>query len=207
MKYLSKKNFIIEAETSKSTLYKFYKKHPEHWDETKLVSNRRLIPTTHIKYFSSKEMREECKRKETKVEELKSFLDHIRNSQPDDFRMTLWRSDWDIFGTISYKNETTRDGCRNKMSNLFKHLKHHYEHKTNLRMFFNTEEYDVRGGYHNHFIMHCSKKAVLNTVTNSIKTFFSSDRVDIQDYDHYQVGAFYICKDGLDHDSWDDWEF
>lgn len=207
MKYLLKKEFIIEAVTSKTTLYNFYKKYPQLWKETKITSNRRLIPVSHVKYFSATEMMEDNVRKETKVEELKSFLDHIRNCDPDDLGLSLWRDDWDLFGTISYKNEMTRYACRNRMRKLFEHLKHHYEHKTNFRMFFNTEEYTDRRGHHNHFIMHCSNKSIIEKVKKSIQIFFNSDRVDIQPYDRFQAGAFYICKDGIDHEYWDDWEF
>ncbi|WP_282017365.1 hypothetical protein [Salegentibacter mishustinae] len=207
MKYLLKKEFIKEADTSKSTLYKFYKKYPNLMDETKLVRNRRLIPTAHMKYFSTEAMLEDSIRKEEKIEELKSFLDHIRNCEPDDFRLSLWRADWDIFGTISYKYELSRSHCERKLRELFRHLEHHFLHKTNLRMFFNTEQYELRGGHHNHFIMHCSNPAILKDVKESIKQFFSYDRVDLQPYDKYRPATFYICKDGLNDEDWDDLEF
>jgi hypothetical protein len=207
LKYLLKKEFLKQAETSNSTLYNFYNKYPKLWEECILTSNRRLIPVDHIKYFKLEKMIVDSINRLKEIEDLKSFLDHIKNCNPDDLRLSLWRDDWDIYGTVSYKNELTRSSCRNSMSKLFNHLEHHYKHETSLRMFFNTEPYSVRNGHHNHFIMHISNKELINEVNNSIVNFFQYDHVDLQPYDKYQAGVFYICKKGFIDENWDDWIF
>ena len=61
MKYENLKNFIISTKASKSTIYRFYKKNEELWNETKIPSGKRLFPIDHARYFDSEIMFDENK--------------------------------------------------------------------------------------------------------------------------------------------------
>lgn len=201
MKYLLLKDFLNQAKISKSTLYKFHRDYPVLKKETKLVSNRRLIPEEHLKYFNLQLFIEIDLRQKKKVRELKSLIDCIHDAP--DYQFFYWRKHWDIYGTISYKNEEKAIGCYQRMVKLFEHLEHHYSSKTNITLFFNTEEYGVRNGHHNHFLLYCSERKLIGEIKEEIKRFFSFDRVDLQKYNKHKPAVFYITKGGLKKENWD----
>lgn len=205
MKYIKLKEFLSQAQISKSKLYEFYRKYPEVFTETKITSNRRLIPEEHLKYFNLQLFIEIDIRHKKKIRELKSFIDCLHDAPEEQF--FIWRKHWDIYGTISYRNEEKAKGCYNKMVKLFEHLQHHYSLKTNITLFFNTEEYGVRNGYHNHFLLFCSERKLIGDIRKEIQNFFSFDRVDLQKYNKHKPAVFYITKSGLEKENWDIMKF
>lgn len=73
---------------------------------------------------------------------------------------------------------------------------------TELKIFFTTESYDVRGGNHNHFVIDCNTRNV-NQVNQHIKEHFRWDRVDLEEYIPEEAAIFYITKEGLEGTAWD----
>ena len=201
MKLFKIKNFLTEANTSKSSLYRLFNKHPHLKRETKFVSNRRLIPIGYSKYFNMDQMIEDEKRLIQDSDDKKELIDLILD---DDKGITsFWQMQWDIFVTVSYKDEVSSISCHRKMNKLFDSIKHEYGHESNFRMLFTSEEYKVRDGYHNHFVLHSSNKKLLPELRNHISHQFRFDHVTIEGYDKYKPGVYYICKNGLKGESWD----
>ncbi|WP_157514538.1 hypothetical protein [Christiangramia portivictoriae] len=189
------------ADTSKSSVYRLINKYPHLKKQTKLVSNRKLIPLVFRKYFNMDLMIEDEKRLLDDSNDKKQLIDLIlENPNKANF---FWKMDWDLFVTVSYKNEMTSLACHNKMTKLFHNLQHYNEHESSLRMLFTTEEYGVRDGRHNHFVLHSTNKSIIPAIELYIKEQFSFDHVYIDDYNKYKPGVHYICKDGLQGDSWD----
>jgi hypothetical protein len=70
-------------------------------------------------------------------------------------------------------------------------------------LFFTTEPFTNRTGYHNHFVIYVENNKLHEQVVNDIQEYFSYDRVDVGAYDKYKAGLFYIAKDGLTGEDWD----
>lgn len=74
---------------------------------------------------------------------------------------------------------------------------------TIIRIFFTTEPFNNRKGYHNHFTIYVDDKSKHWMVIEDVKQFFSFDRVDYGIYDPYKAGLFYMSKKGLVTEDWD----
>ena len=83
------------------------------------------------------------------------------------------------------------------MHGLFEALILKYSGDSSFRMFFVTEAFTNRVGYHNHFVLHVENKKLLEDITKDITTYFRYDRVDVEPYNRYEAGLFYISKGGL----------
>ena len=75
MKRENIKKFIIRTKTSKSTIYRFYRKNEELWRETILKSNKRLFPIEHAKYFDSEIMFDENKVLKSENQSMRNLID------------------------------------------------------------------------------------------------------------------------------------
>lgn len=201
MKLFKITDFLNQVDTSRSTIYRLLNKHPHLEKRTKLVNYRRLIPIDFKKYFDLDEMIKDEKRLLEDIADKKELIDLIIEDKNN--ANFFWEKEWDLFVTISYQNDVTSLGCHNKMSKLFDNIKHNYEHLSNFRMLFTTEEYNVREGRHNHFVFHSSNKEVISKIKGDIKNQFPYDHVYIDDYNKYKPGVHYICKYGLKSESWD----
>lgn len=199
MKYNTIEEFIDKTNVSRSTVDRFYRKYPDIGNERINVGKRKDIPESHLKYFSMDLMMKEEKVNQDKIDKLKKLLTLIR--EKSSLASTLWNMNWEFFGTISYSQDHSKDTCYNKMVKMFNQLKSDIE-DSELKIFFTTESYDVRGGNHNHFVLNCNTRNV-NQVNNLMKEHFNWNRVDLKPYNPEEAGLFYLIKDGLQGTDWD----
>jgi hypothetical protein len=201
MKYEKMDKFIKTIGKSRTTVYRFYDKNPEFKDETKLKSNRRYIPVEHAKYFDSEKMFDEYKALEQQNKSMKNLLECLANK--DAVPALLWHMDWTFFYTIAYKVERNKKSCFRVMSAMYEHLLKKFGPDTALRLFFTTEPFTNRKGYHSHFVIYIENDKVREAVVTEIADYFSYDRVEAKVYDRNQAGVYYIAKDGLQGEDWD----
>lgn len=201
MKFENLKEFIRRSKKSKSTIYRFYKKNDDLFSETKMMSDKRYFPIHHEKYFNSEKMYEENKILMSENKSMRNLIDCL--SDTNSLQYKLWTMDWSFFCTIAYKTERNKKSCFRQMTSMYSHLLEKYRDDTELRMFFVTEPFTNRTGYHNHFVLHISNKELHKDISNEIKNFFRYDRVDLEPYNRYRGGLFYISKDGLSGEDWD----
>ena len=129
----------------------------------------------------------------------KNTIDKLKN--PNLLGTRLFQMDWSYFITISHKKIMTKNECYDKMSELFEELKK-MRPNNEIRMYFTTEKFKNREGYHNHIILYSNKKNWLEEII--IKEYlFSHDKIDFQDYDKYNSGLFYIGKENSKGTDWD----
>ena len=64
--------------------------------------------------------------------------------------------------------------------------------ETKLRLFFTSEPFANRSGYHNHFVFHAKNDKLTEEVYNEIYAYFEWDRVETRPYDKYKAGLFYM---------------
>jgi len=95
MIYQTIKEFIKTAKTSRSTIYRFYRTNDLLWDETKLKSNRRLIPTAHAKYFDSEILFDELQASSLENRSLKRLIDLLADKET--LPTTFWGLGWSFF--------------------------------------------------------------------------------------------------------------
>lgn len=200
MKYESINDFADRVNKSRSTIYRFYKKNNELFEQTK-NSGRRMIPTIHARFFDSEIMFDENKTLRLENQSMKNLIDCLVDK--DSLQTKLWYMDWSYFFTVAYKNERNKKSCFRMMNAMYESLINKYGNDTDIRVFFTTEPFTNRVGYHNHFTIHIEDNNLHNEVINDIKNFFSYDRVDYGIYDKYQAGLFYMSKDGLVNEDWD----
>jgi hypothetical protein len=201
MKYENITAFRITIKSSKSKVYRFYKKNEELFNETKLKSGKRLFPTDHARYFDSEVMYDENKILRQENQSMRNLIDCLVDK--DSLQCRLWQMDWSFFFTVAYKNDREKDSCFRQMHGVYDYLQKKYGDATELRMFFTTEPFTNRKGYHNHFVIHIENKKLHEAVVTDIQDYFKYDRVDVSLYDRYKAGLFYMSKDGLSGDDWD----
>jgi hypothetical protein len=89
------------------------------------------------------------------------------------------------------------------MHGLYDYLNEKHGTSTGLRLFFTTEPFTNRKGYHNHFVIYIENKKLHEQIVTEIQEYFNYDRTEVSSYDRYKAGVFYISKDGLNGEDWD----
>ena len=201
MKYENITAFRITTKSSKSKVYRFYKKNEELWSETKLKSGKRLFPVDHARYFDSEIMYDENKILRQENQSMRNLIDCLVDKESLQYR--LWQMDWSFFITVSYKLERTQKDCFKQMHALYEHLENKYGEATALRLFFTSEPFANRESYHNHIALNVTNKKLHQEIIAEIQNYFSYDRLDVGIYDKYKAGIFYMTKTGIMNDDWD----
>jgi len=195
------KEFEKRTNNSKSTIYRFYRKNPELWKETKLKGNKRLFPVTHAKYFDSEIMFDENKLLVQENRSMKNVIDCI--IEKDSLQARLWFMEWSFFVTVAYSHERNKKSCYRMMNGLYDELINKYGEMAEIRMFFTTEPFTNRNGFHNHFVIYCSDKKLNELIQDEIEAYFYGNRVQTEPYNRYEAGLFYMVKNGLVNEDWD----
>ena len=201
MKIENIKDFEKRTKTSKSTIYRFYRKNNELMKETQLKNRKRFFPVSHAKYFDSKLMFDEMKVLSQENRSMKNLIDCLR--EKDSLPAKLWFMDWSFFITVAYRHERSKKSCYRMMNGLYEELERKYGEMTELRMFFTTEPFPNRKSYHNHFVVYCSDKKLNEIIQNEIAEYFEGNRLTIEPYNKYEPGLFYMVKEGLVNEGWD----
>lgn len=201
MKYENLKKFIISTKSSKSTIYRFYKKNEDLFLETKMSTGKRLFPVDHARYFDSEIMFDENKILRQENQSMRNLIDCLADKES--LQHTFWQMDWSFFFTVAYKTERNKNSCFKQMHGLYDYLNEKYHDSTDLRIFFTTEPFTNRKGFHNHFVLHIEDKKLYESIVSDVQEHFSYDRVDVSIYDRYKAGLFYISKKGLNGEDWD----
>lgn len=201
MKHENLKEFIASTKTSKSTIYRFYKKNKKLFEETIMKNGKRVFPVYHAKYFNSEIMHDENKVLRLENQSMRNLIDGLMDK--DVLQKDLWYMDWSFFGTVAYKLERNKKSCFRMMNEIYDVLIKKYGDETEIRIFFVTEPFANRKGYHNHFTLFISNNKLKEQIVDEVKNFFSYDRVDLSIYDKYKAGLFYMAKGGLVNEDWD----
>ncbi|WP_264564676.1 hypothetical protein [Flavobacterium sp. N3904] len=201
MKYDDLKKFIKSTKASKSTIYRFYKKNEDLFAETKKPNGKRLFPVDHARYFDSEVMFDENKILRQENQSMRNLIDCL--AEKNSFQNTFWEMEWSFFFTVAYKAERNKNSCFKQMHGLYDYLTDKYGISTEIKLFFTTESFTNRKGYHNHFVIHIEDKKLHEQIVTDIQDYFNYDRVDVSKYDRYKAGLFYMSKDGLTGEDWD----
>lgn len=145
MKYENIEAFIRSTKTSKSTIYRFYKKNEDLFSETKMPNGKRMFPVQHARYFNSELMFDENKTLRQENQSMRSLLDCLADK--NSLQHTFWLMDWSFFFTVAYKSDRNTNSCFKQMHSLYNHLSLKYGNSTELRMFFTTEPFTNRNGH------------------------------------------------------------
>jgi len=195
------KEFTQRTKNSKSTIYRFYRKNPELWNETKLKNKKRLFPVAHAKYFDSEIMFDENKLLMQENRSMKNVIDCLMDKES--FQASLWFKDWSFFVTVAYSHERNKKSCYRMMNALYDELVNKYGEEAELRIFFTTEPFTNRNGYHNHFVVYCSDERLNEVIQSDIENYFTGNRLAVEPYSKYEAGLFYMVKKGLVNEDWD----
>lgn len=201
MKYYNVKQFTKKINKSRSTVYRFYNKNQELNLETKKKKNKRLFPIEHIKYFNSEKLFDSNKELEKKNKSMKNLINCLLGE--DCIEKTLSTKNWSYFCTVAYKFERNEKSCYKAMTSMYDMLEVKYGAKTDIRLFFTTEEFANREGCHSHFVLYIKNENLHNEIIEDLKNFFNYDRFDFNVYDKYKAGVYYLAKKGLVGENWD----
>lgn len=201
MKYENLKEFTKSTKSSKSTIYRFYKKNKELFEDTKMTNGKRVFPSEHGRYFDSEILYDEIKVLNQENGSMRNLINRLMDKTSLPAR--LWQFEWEFFYTVAYKAERDKKSCFKQMHGLYEHLNTIFGNNTALRLFFTTEPFTNRKGYHNHFVLHVSNKKFHAEVMEEITNYFYYDRVDVSAYDQFKTALFYASKDGLVNEDWD----
>jgi hypothetical protein len=132
-----------------------------------------------------------------RIKQLETTIDCLKRKDTIEQHLSLFP--WDYFITIAYEQSINKKHCFTEMSKLYEKI-----NSTSIdtkRMFFVTEPFNNRTGYHNHFII----KSSLNKdeLTKLINSQLPKGILDIKPYDPHLAGFFYICKKGVKGEDWD----
>lgn len=194
------KEFIKRTKVSESTIKRFYRKNPDLKSEI-IFRKRNYYPIEHARYFNSELLFDENKQLRQENNAMRNVINCLMDK--DSLQKNLWYMEWSFFFTIAYKVERNKKSCFRMMHGLYDKLIEHYGDRTELRLFFTTEPFANRKGYHNHFVIYVSNKSLVEAITDEISLYFENDRVDSSLYDKYKAGLFYMTKKGLVSEDWD----
>lgn len=129
----------------------------------------------------------------------RNFIKKLKNSN-DTLENHLAILDWDYFCTISYKESLNKERCFSSMTKFYESLVASYPNKS-FRMYFTTEPFTNRKGYHNHFILRAG-------LENRDVQFFMEKNlpqgiIDVKDYKADVAAVHYVSKKGLQGIDWD----
>lgn len=203
MKYESLEEFMKRIGKSRSTVIRFYNANPELKEELKTggKGGKKHYPIDHAKYHSSELMFEENKQLVASNRAMKNLIDCLMDRES--LQSTLWYKEWSHFVTVAYTHERNKKSCYRMMNGLYDMLIEQYGEVADLRIFFTTEPFSNRKGYHNHFVFYCSDKALNKAIEKDIATYFDGNRLQIEPYNKYEAGLFYMVKEGLVNEDWD----
>lgn len=100
---------------------------------------------------------------------------------------------WDYFVTIAYKDSLPQMECFSLMHELYHRIEESLPEGTS-RMYFATEPFNNRTGYHNHFLLRSDLEQ--NEVEDLIRKHTPNGRIDIKQYNKELAAIFYINKEG-----------
>lgn len=201
MKYENITEFTKNTKTSKSKIYRFYKRNEDLFSDTRLRDGKRLFPTDHARYFDSEVMFDQNKILRQENQSMRNLIDCLEDKES--LQSTFWHKQWSFFFTVAYKLDRKKNSCFKQMHGLYDYLEEKYGKFTDLRIFFTTEPFTNRSGYHNHFVIYIEDKKLHQEIVTDIQAYFSYDRTDVSPYDKYKAGLFYMSKEGLSGEDWD----
>jgi hypothetical protein len=201
IRYESIKDFSEKAGVSSRTVYRFYNKNGDLFGEAILKGSKRYLPVEHLKYFSSEVMFDENKVLRLENNSMRNLINCLVDK--NSLAARLWYMEWTFFFTVAYKAERNKKSCFRMMNEIYERLEAKYGDDTDLRMFFTTEPFNNRKGFHNHFVLSVKDASLREQIVNEIKEFFSYDRVEVGIYDRFKGCLFYISKEGLVNEDWD----
>ncbi len=201
MKIENLKEFIKSTKKSKSTIVRFYKKNEDLFLKTEIKNGKRYYPKEHIRYFDSEILHDENKVLRLENQSMKNLIDCLVDK--DSLQYRLWQMEWDFFFTVAYKTDRNKKSCFRQMNSMYENLILKYGNQTGIKIFFTTEAFTNKTGYHNHFVLHVENKKLKQQIVKEIQNYFSYDRVDFGVYDKYKAGIFYASKEGLVNEDWD----
>ncbi|MBY0534434.1 MAG: hypothetical protein K2P88_01165 [Chitinophagaceae bacterium] len=200
MKIESLKEFMRRTKKSRSTIGRFYKRNPEKRAEI-IFRKKNYYPIEHARYFDSEIMFDVNKELTQENKTMRNVIECLMDRESMQTR--LWYMEWSYFGTVAYKLERNKKSCRRMMQGLFDTLTERYGDQTDIRIFFTTEPFINRNGFHNHFVLFVSNKSLLQTILDEICLYFEYDRSDFKPYNPFKAGLFYMVKNGIHGEDWD----
>lgn len=193
--------FCKRIKYGRNKVFKFYKNHKELKSETRLIKNKRMVPVSHEKYFNLDEMIGENKALIAERESTRNLIDCLIDK--NSLVLKFWQMQWHFFVTIAYKLERNKKSCYRQIFSFYDDMIDKYGNESGLNLFFTTEPFTNRKGFHNHLVIGVGDVNLRQQIAEEIRTYFSYDRVDIKPYDRYKAGLFYMSKEGLVGDDWD----
>ena len=200
MKIETLKEFIKRTNVSESTIKRFYKKNPELKAEVKF-RKKNYYPIEHARYFNSEIMFDENQQLRLENKSMRNLIECLMDK--DSFQTKLWYMNWSYLFTVAYNLERNKKSCFRMMHGLYDKLIELYGDRTEIRLFFTTEPFTNRKGFHNHFVIFISNKSLEKAILEEISMYFQNDRLDNKIYDQYKAGLFYMVKNGIHDDDWD----
>ena len=201
MKLFNLKETSDNTGLSRATIYRFYKKNPQLMSETKLKNKKRLIPEAHLILIAKTNIYGKHLKLNQDYTQLKRLVDVL--AIPESLQLKLYQLDWDWFGTIAFKNDYNTSQSFHRMQQAYHHIIELYGKKTGFRLFYTVEPFTNREGTHIHFVMKVEASYLIKAITEELKKYFVNNRIELQEYDKYKAGVWYMSKHGLRGENWD----
>ncbi len=186
---------------SRASIYRFYQKNQNLWNETKIIARKRKIPEAHLGLITRTNIYAKHIALDKDFTQLKKLVDVL--AVPDSLQYKIYLLGWDWFGTVSFKRDYSKVQSYHRMSQAIDHIIDVYGPRTGLRVFFTTEPFTHREGTHIHFVLQVDKKFLTKAIIEEMNNYFKGNRIDIREYDKYKAGVYYMSKHGLRGEEWD----
>ena len=186
---------------SRASIYRFYILHPHLICEKKFKNKKCLIPEAHLGLIAKTNIYGKHLQLNKDYTQLKRLVDVL--AIPESLQLKLYQLDWDWFGTIAFKNNYNTSQSFHRMQQAYHYIILLYGKKTNFRLFYTVEPFTNREGTHIHFVMKVKASYLTKAITEELKKYFVNNRIELQEYDKYKAGVWYISKHGLKGENWD----
>lgn len=135
----------------------------------------------------------------TKNEQQKRTIDCLTSSRY--LEQHFSNLTWDYFITVTYKYPLPEDRCGEVIRKLDERIQQS-NFENHYRMFYTTEPFPGYDGHHNHIVLRLENSEEKD-VHNLLRKDHLIGRVDIEPYNKYLAGLFYLTKKGTQGISWD----
>lgn len=198
MKYEKVDDFAKRVDVNRRTIFRFYAKNSELKKETKIKNGCRVVPISHKRFWSVDELFESNKEFTNENRMMSNLLLALQTGNL--FARKLWFSAWTHIVTISPKGYSLQY-CTSKISQFYDEVNLKYGAKTNLRIFYNSEQYSGGSGYHTHLVFNIENKKLQPLILSDLKKYFKGDRIEADTYDFKKGFLFYSIKDSKDFET------
>ena len=200
MHYFNLRQTSEKSGLSRATIYRFYDRNPELWNETQLKSKKRIIPESHLTLLTKSNIYAKALALGEQTFQMKRLVTML--TEANSAQSKIYQLHWNFSGSIFFKQIVNEKYCYDEMQRAFDFLVKLNGNSLGLKIFFALEFFLSKNGPHVHFLLKVGKQILLEPVKEQMKKFFGAKQIDFKAYDKYDAKIYQLSKEGTRGQDW-----